>query len=245
MSNDLMLVSKAKLESLQEVLDPHKTAVAWNLMCDLLASPTTLKTEVGMLSKISLPVPVDLLHRVTANGISVEDYNKRWSAVDELRALIASTSSPLQRDRAIRTHLVAMCGLWPEDMSDDGTGRVGFAPATAKVVMDARNALLAPCQAVSDPQLEFTYEHPGNGQRYVVCVTQGDVAERMDDVLFERLCKHLCECEPVGETNVVECSCDEFAEEFVQVDPPSPRAGPQQLPASAPVSFTPDDKGAM
>ncbi|HFK1829492.1 TPA: hypothetical protein ACGW3C_000671 [Pseudomonas aeruginosa] len=62
-------------------------------------------------------------------------------------------------------------------------------------------------------EFSFEYRHP-NGESHTVTVSRDQVINEMPDYLFEALCSKFCNCEPVGETNVVECSCDEYAEEF-------------------------------
>lgn len=62
-------------------------------------------------------------------------------------------------------------------------------------------------------EFSFEYRHP-NGESHTVAVSRDQVISEMSDFLFEALCSKFCNCEPVGETNVVECSCDEYAEEF-------------------------------
>lgn len=62
--------------------------------------------------------------------------------------------------------------------------------------------------------MQFQYRHPDNCETYTVSLSRKEVADRMDDELFEKLTDTFCPCEPVGETNVVECRCDEYAEEF-------------------------------
>ncbi|HGM5990159.1 TPA: hypothetical protein ACXIGP_001783 [Pseudomonas aeruginosa] len=62
-------------------------------------------------------------------------------------------------------------------------------------------------------EFSFEYRHP-NGECHTVTVSREQVINEMPDFLFEALCSKFCNCEPVGETNVVECRCDEYAEEF-------------------------------
>lgn len=62
-------------------------------------------------------------------------------------------------------------------------------------------------------EFAFEYRHP-NGERHTVWVSREQVLEQMPDFIFEALCDKFCNCQPVGETNVVECNCDEYAEEF-------------------------------
>ncbi|EPV2316507.1 hypothetical protein V4W48_16970 [Pseudomonas aeruginosa] len=73
----------------------------------------------------------------------------------------------------------------------------------------------APTQAQHSVPEEFSFEyrHP-NGESHTVTVSRDQVINEMPDFLFEALCSKFCNCEPVGETNVVECCCDEYAEEF-------------------------------
>ncbi|WP_370601132.1 hypothetical protein [Pseudomonas nitroreducens] len=77
----------------------------------------------------------------------------------------------------------------------------------------------APAQPSPAPQKQepdefgFEYRHP-NGERHTVWVSRQQVIEQMPDFIFEALCAKFCHCEPIGETNVVECRCDEYAEEF-------------------------------
>lgn len=62
--------------------------------------------------------------------------------------------------------------------------------------------------------LHFTYEHRDNKERHTVSVTRAEVIEHMDEQLFVKLTDKFCECEAIGETNVVECRCNEYTEEF-------------------------------
>lgn len=84
----------------------------------------------------------------------------------------------------------------------------------------ARAALAQPSPAQAEQaeaerpeEFSFEYRHP-NGECHTVTVSREQVINEMPDFLFEALCSKLCNCEPVGETNVVECRCDEYAEEF-------------------------------
>lgn len=68
--------------------------------------------------------------------------------------------------------------------------------------------------------MQFLYQHPASGERHTVVITRERVENDMCDALFEGLTGCVCQCESVGETNVVECRCDEYAEEFVMVAAP-------------------------
>lgn len=84
----------------------------------------------------------------------------------------------------------------------------------AEWVRRASDLLCTPQAQHSGPEeFSFEYRHP-NGESHTVTVSRNQVINEMPDFLFEALCSKFCNCEPVGETNVVECCCDEYAEEF-------------------------------
>ncbi|HFT7982106.1 TPA: hypothetical protein ACU9Z7_001362 [Pseudomonas aeruginosa] len=83
--------------------------------------------------------------------------------------------------------------------------REGFVPLYAAPVAQAQHSV--------PEEFSFEYRHP-NGECHTVTVSREQVINEMPDFLFEALCSKFCNCEPVGETNVVECCCDEYAEEF-------------------------------
>lgn len=62
--------------------------------------------------------------------------------------------------------------------------------------------------------LDVTYEHRDNKERHTVTVSRAEVIEHMAELLFVKLTEKFCQCEPIGETNVVECLCDQYTEEF-------------------------------
>lgn len=67
-------------------------------------------------------------------------------------------------------------------------------------------------------QMTFEYVH-ADGERRTVSVSREEVAEHMDGELFEKLTETICHCEPIGETNIVDCRCDEVADQFELVKP--------------------------
>ncbi|EPK3351631.1 hypothetical protein L5593_004347 [Pseudomonas aeruginosa] len=89
--------------------------------------------------------------------------------------------------------------------------------ATGKALLRELRAMLAAAPARGQhsvpEEFSFEYRHP-NGECHTVTVSREQVINEMPDFLFEALCSKFCNCEPVGETNVVECRCDEYAEEF-------------------------------
>lgn len=81
----------------------------------------------------------------------------------------------------------------------------------------ARAALATqPAVSVSAEAMSFEYAHI-SGERRTVSITREDVIEGMEDALYEKLSDQICRCEPIGETNVVECNCQDYVEEFALV----------------------------
>ncbi|WP_312374319.1 hypothetical protein [Stutzerimonas nitrititolerans] len=64
----------------------------------------------------------------------------------------------------------------------------------------------------------FQLKHPDTGDTHTVAFTRSEIASGMEDTLFEKLGDLICDCQPVGETNVVECSCSDYIDEFELVN---------------------------
>lgn len=62
--------------------------------------------------------------------------------------------------------------------------------------------------------MEFTYRHPKTGETKTVALTRAEIEEHMEGQLYDKFAKTICSCEPIGETNVVECNCHEYTDEF-------------------------------
>lgn len=60
--------------------------------------------------------------------------------------------------------------------------------------------------------MEFKFKHPDTGQTKIVTLSVEEIQERLEDQLLDEL---TCDCEPVGETTVVECGCEDYLSEFV------------------------------
>jgi hypothetical protein len=70
---------------------------------------------------------------------------------------------------------------------------------------------------LSHDRLTFQFRHPSSGELRSVRLTRTEVAEEMEGTLFEELVGQLCKCESVGETNVLDCNCDEYGHDFERV----------------------------
>lgn len=63
--------------------------------------------------------------------------------------------------------------------------------------------------------MDFEFKNPKTGEIKTLSLTERQLANLIDDdTLHEEMCKQECQCEPVGETYVVECGCDEYLEDF-------------------------------
>lgn len=63
--------------------------------------------------------------------------------------------------------------------------------------------------------MDFKFRHAETGEIKTLSLTEKEMAELIEvDVLFDEFCKEQCKCEPIGETNVVECGCEDYLEFF-------------------------------
>ena len=66
--------------------------------------------------------------------------------------------------------------------------------------------------------MPFDFEHPLSKERRTVTLTKRDVFDGMEDYFYDKLSEQICQCESVGETNVVDCNCDEYVHDFEIVE---------------------------
>ncbi|MBX8557055.1 hypothetical protein K5D56_21560 [Pseudomonas cichorii] len=66
-------------------------------------------------------------------------------------------------------------------------------------------------------RLTFQFRHPSSSELRSVSLTRAEVAQEMEGTLFEKLVGQLCQCESVGETNVIDCNCNEYGHDFEQI----------------------------
>lgn len=109
----------------------------------------------------------------------------------------------------------------------------GFDPAycsDAQARLSEIDTLIASVGAQAEQRagevMLFLLKHPDTGDAHTVALTRSDIADGMDDTLFEKLGDLMCDCQPVGETNVVDCNCDDYIQEFelVNAAPVAPTA---------------------
>lgn len=62
--------------------------------------------------------------------------------------------------------------------------------------------------------MSFDFEHPSSKERRTVALSKQDVFDGLEDYFYDKIGEQICRCESVGETNVVDCSCDEYVHDF-------------------------------
>lgn len=63
--------------------------------------------------------------------------------------------------------------------------------------------------------VKFTFRHPVSGEEVSVAMSLKEIQENLSNELYDKLAESVCSCEPVGETNVVDCNCGDHVDEFV------------------------------
>jgi hypothetical protein len=94
--------------------------------------------------------------------------------------------------------------------------RVQRSPALWEITQQGEDLLDTQRPAEQPPSdiFRFQFQHPGSTERRTVSLTKADVAGGMEDALYEKLVAQLCQCESVGETNVLDCNCNEYGHDF-------------------------------
>lgn len=92
-------------------------------------------------------------------------------------------------------------------------GGLSLSPGRAEL----QAARFAKLDRLRGEALTFTYKHPSTTERRSVSLSRAEVAEGMEATLYEKLVAQLCQCESVGETNVVDCNCHQYGHDFERV----------------------------
>lgn len=59
--------------------------------------------------------------------------------------------------------------------------------------------------------MDFTFKHKSSGELKKISLTEIQIQDMLEDDLFDEL---TCDCQSIGETNVVECSCESYFDGF-------------------------------
>lgn len=143
--------------------------------------------------------------RLQAGGMQMELDELRAQAAQHKLAMDAACAEIAERDALLKCWMTFPLAASSPEINE---------------VRRKSDYLLSASAEPSAPKcrgLSFAYEHPQTKDSRTVTVTRSEVAEHMDSELFEKLTASFCHCEPVGETNVLDCRCDEVAEEYVRV----------------------------
>ncbi|MGI0646788.1 hypothetical protein ACRCPS_17385 [Pseudomonas aeruginosa] len=95
-----------------------------------------------------------------------------------------------------------------------------------------------PDQSSSDGQDEmtFVFRNPKTGEDRTITLSRHEVSLGMSLELGDKLTASFCQCESVGETNVVDCCCGDLADEFELQEgaapAPTPAKPARQWPAA-------------
>ncbi|QZI68711.1 hypothetical protein K5F93_20220 [Pseudomonas protegens] len=169
------------------------------------------------------------------NNLVIQLNDREASRYDWLQAAQAAEKrvEELRSELAERDALLERCRLAVTNGEDFDL------PASLLEEIKALSASAEPAAPRETPApFAFVYVHPQTAERHTVTVTRDEVAEHMEEQLFQKLCECFCECQPVGETNVVDCRCDEVAEQFklvkenegLSISPAEPDAPVAQYP---------------
>jgi len=59
--------------------------------------------------------------------------------------------------------------------------------------------------------MDFVLKHPKTGEIAIIVFSNRAIQNHLEDEIKDA---HTCDCEPIGETNVVECNCEDYLCEF-------------------------------
>ena len=62
--------------------------------------------------------------------------------------------------------------------------------------------------------VQFTFRHPVSGEEVSVFMSLTEIQEKLSDEIYDKLASSVCSCEPIGETNVVDCNCSDHVDEY-------------------------------
>lgn len=149
----------------------------------------------------------------------VEQQERTIAGMNEAHAKLAGLYEAAQAQHSVPEGLAEFSQFLSAVMDAAGLVRYGRRSKELSEYLGAQcmkyrlSAPVAQAQHSGPEEFSFEYRHP-NGESHTVTVSRDQVISEMPDFLLEALCSKFCNCEPVGETNVVECCCDEYAEEF-------------------------------
>lgn len=142
---------------------------------------------------------------------------------DDLRAQLANTeqsrrsffdlSQDLEKRLAERDALLSKATAFVQNLCAAAGSQPSVATGYLRDILDVLSASAEPI-APTEQVFTFDLEHFATKERRTVTLTKAEVADGMEDTLYEKLGEQICQCQSVGETNVVDCNCDEYIHDF-------------------------------
>lgn len=63
--------------------------------------------------------------------------------------------------------------------------------------------------------MDFEFVHPHSGEKKSLTLSDEEVRAMLpQDFVYDKLVEQECNCQAIGETNYVDCVCDEYLSEF-------------------------------
>lgn len=102
----------------------------------------------------------------------------------------------------------------------------GYVSNVAPVMIPAARAAQPDHSAqnldMAPESMRFQMKHPFSGEVRTIEFSRQEIADALEDSMYEKLGEFICQCESVGETNVVDCNCDEYTHDFDMLAAPTP-----------------------
>ena len=95
---------------------------------------------------------------------------------------------------------------------------------------DAKSAQASVALQIQPVAMDFTFRHPASCEEFTVSMSRAEIQEQISNELYTKLAAVVCDCQPVGETNVVDCGCTDYLDEFILLPVPAPKAAGFNLP---------------
>ena len=145
-----------------------------------------------------------------------------WWAKEEAQRDAAATGLPVvgmgPMVDSVVPDLLSKATAFVQRMVECAGTQQSVATGYVRDILDMLKGNATPSAPVELQRMNFEYAH-ADGDIRTVSLSREEVAGYMDEFLFEKLTETLCQCEPIGETNIVDCRCDEVAEQFSLVKP--------------------------
>jgi len=68
--------------------------------------------------------------------------------------------------------------------------------------------------------MDFKFKHATTGEIRTISLSEKRIQTLLDEYILRDLL--VCDCEPIGETNVVECNCSDYLDEFELMEREAP-----------------------